>query len=220
MDELTGTCIIIATQYDPRAGRERRLSSQTATQITRSQERLWLTGTCGSTASDMTRTKQKASTSIGDRYHSTSSTNLASPRASDTPPAPPGLEARASASSAAASTATVSFGERDAAAETGAAQCSDGAENASASSSEPLVAPLQALAYEVTFVIDPLGAERSRVTLYSREDVRGKSVGWYERQWALECCRLLVALKDSFHAAGTGTRAAPASSPTSPSDDR
>ena len=208
---MTGTCIIIATQYDPRARRERRLSSQTGAQITRSQERLWLAGPCGSKASDTTRTKQRASTSIGDRYHSTSTTNLTSPRASDTPPAPPGLEARAPAFAA---TASAPCGERDAA-ETAAAQCSDGE-----SASELLVAPLQALAYEATFVIDPLGAERSRVTLYSREDVRGKSVGWYERQWALECCRLLVALKDSFHAAGTGTKAAPASSPSSPSDDR
>lgn len=199
---MTGTCIIIATQYDPRVHRERRASSQTAAQLTRSQERLWLTGSSCSASSDTARSRQI--TSIGDKYRSTSTMNLTSPRASDASPAPPGFEARGPAS--------VAFGN---AVEGSAVACSSSGET-----SEPLasdLAPLQALAYEVTFVIDALGAERSRVTLYSREDVRGKSVGWYERQWALECCRLLIALKDSFH---VGAKAANASVPTTPSGVR
>jgi len=50
----------------------------------------------------------------------------------------------------------------------------------------------------MSYVIEQVGTEKSRLTLYSREDIRGKSPEWYSNNWDFICARHLLAIKDSF----------------------
>ena len=57
---------------------------------------------------------------------------------------------------------------------------------------------LLARVYEMSYVIEQVGTEKSRLTLYSREDIRGKSPEWYSNNWDFICARHILAIKDSF----------------------
>jgi len=57
---------------------------------------------------------------------------------------------------------------------------------------------LLARVYEMSYVIEQVGTEKSRLTLYSREDIRGKSPEWYSNNWDFICARHILSIKDSF----------------------
>lgn len=57
---------------------------------------------------------------------------------------------------------------------------------------------LGAIVYELAYVIEEISTQHCKLTLYSREDIKGKSPEWYLRVWDYECCRHLLALRESF----------------------